>query len=98
MGANDTRKRSRREFLEIAGAVAAGVTLTGIPLMAGVAASATGPGMKIGIIGSGRIGGTLGGLWVKAGHEVMFSARNLDPIQKLVARPRSMMRNCGWRS
>ena len=34
------------------------------------AASATGPGMKIGIIGSGRIGGTLGGLWVKAGHEV----------------------------
>ena len=28
--------------------------------------------MKIGVIGSGRIGSTLGGLWAKAGHEVMF--------------------------
>ena len=34
---------------------------------------------KIGVIGSGRIGSTLGGLWVKAGHEVMFSDR--DPEQ-----------------
>lgn len=34
---------------------------------------------KIGVIGSGRIGSTLGGLWVKAGHEVMFSDR--DPQQ-----------------
>ena len=35
--------------------------------------------MKIGIIGSGRIGSTFGGLWAKAGHEVMFSDR--DPEQ-----------------
>ena len=35
--------------------------------------------MKIGIIGSGRIGTTFGGLWAKAGHEVMFSDR--DPEQ-----------------
>src|SRR5258705_9196271 len=35
--------------------------------------------MKIGVIGSGRIGTTLGGLWAKAGHEVMFSDR--DPEQ-----------------
>ena len=28
--------------------------------------------MKIGVIGSGRIGSTIGGLWAKAGHEVMF--------------------------
>ncbi|HYR33045.1 MAG TPA: NAD(P)-binding domain-containing protein, partial [Burkholderiales bacterium] len=32
--------------------------------------------MKIGIIGSGRIGSTFGGLWAKAGHEVMFSDRD----------------------
>ena len=32
--------------------------------------------MKIGIIGSGRIGSTLGGLWAKAGHEIMFSDRD----------------------
>src|SRR4051812_50039912 len=35
--------------------------------------------MKIGVIGSGRIGSTIGGLWAKAGHEVMFSHR--DPQQ-----------------
>jgi predicted dinucleotide-binding enzyme len=29
--------------------------------------------MRIGIIGSGRIGGTLGLLWARAGHEVLFS-------------------------
>lgn len=85
MDANDAVKRSRREFLETAGAVAASVALAGIPLAARAAASPNGSGMKIGVIGSGRIGGTLGGLWVKAGHEVLFSARNLDPVQKLVA-------------
>ena len=34
---------------------------------------------RIVVIGSGRIGSTVGGLWVKAGHEVMFSDR--DPQQ-----------------
>ncbi|MGH7367710.1 MAG: NAD(P)-binding domain-containing protein [Candidatus Rokuibacteriota bacterium] len=39
--------------------------------------------LKIGIIGAGRIGGTLGEHWVKAGHEVMLSSRhpeNLEPL------------------
>jgi len=31
---------------------------------------------RIGIIGSGNIGGTLGELWAKAGHTVMFSDRD----------------------
>ena len=31
--------------------------------------------MRIGIIGSGNIGGTLGELWARAGHQVMFSDR-----------------------
>jgi predicted dinucleotide-binding enzyme len=35
--------------------------------------------MKIGVIGSGKIGSTFGGLWAKAGHEIMFSDR--DPEQ-----------------
>lgn len=54
-----------------------------IPLAARAAAAAEG-GMKIGVIGSGRIGGTVGTLWVKAGYEVMFSARNLDEVKKLI--------------
>lgn len=85
MHLNDAVKRSRREFLETAGAIAASVALAGVPLVARVAAGASGPGMKIGIIGSGRIGGTLGGLWVKAGYEVLLSARDLDPVQKVAA-------------
>ena len=32
--------------------------------------------MKIGIIGSGNVGGTLGSRWAKVGHEVVFGTRN----------------------
>jgi len=32
--------------------------------------------MKIAIIGAGKIGGTLGRAWAKAGHEVRFGVRN----------------------
>ena len=42
--------------------------------------------MKIGVIGSGRVGGTIGELWVKAGHEVLFSARTLDEVNALLSR------------
>ena len=38
--------------------------------------------VKIGVIGSGRIGSTLGGLWVKAGHEVMFSDRDPEQVKR----------------
>jgi predicted dinucleotide-binding enzyme len=38
--------------------------------------------MKIGIIGSGRIGSTFGGLWAKAGHEVMFSDRDPETAKR----------------
>ena len=41
--------------------------------------------MKIGVIGSGRIGSTLGGLWVKAGHEVMFSDRDPEQAKRAAA-------------
>ena len=38
--------------------------------------------LKIGVIGSGRIGSTIGGLWVKAGHEVMFSDRDPEAVKR----------------
>jgi hypothetical protein len=85
MDENGAVKGSRREFLQAAGAVAAGVALAVIPGAARAAGSASERGMKIGVIGSGRIGGTLGELWVKAGHEVLFSARTLDEVRKLAA-------------
>jgi predicted dinucleotide-binding enzyme len=42
--------------------------------------------VRIGTIGAGRIGGTVGGLWVKAGHPVMFSSREPREGQELVAK------------
>src|ERR1041385_2852773 len=40
---------------------------------------------KIGVIGSGKIGGTIGGSWVKAGHPVLFSSRHPEELKDLVA-------------
>jgi predicted dinucleotide-binding enzyme len=40
--------------------------------------------LKIGVIGSGRIGSTLGGLWAKAGHEIMFSDRDPEAVKRAV--------------
>ncbi len=40
--------------------------------------------MKIGIIGSGNIGGNLGKHWSKAGHEVLFSSRHPEQLNDLV--------------
>ena len=34
---------------------------------------------------SGRIGGTIGGLWVKAGHPVLFSSRHPEELKDLIA-------------
>jgi predicted dinucleotide-binding enzyme len=66
-------------------AAAAAVLCIGLPL-APQAADNPGARMKIGVIGSGRIGGTLGELWTKAGHDVMFSSLDLEADRKLAAR------------
>ena len=42
--------------------------------------------LRIGVIGSGRIGGTIGGLWVKSGHPVMFSSRHPDELKDMVSK------------
>ncbi len=41
--------------------------------------------MKIGIIGAGAQGGSIGLLWAKAGHEVFFSSRHPEELKALVA-------------
>jgi 8-hydroxy-5-deazaflavin:NADPH oxidoreductase len=72
----------RRDLLKVIGAAAA---LSVIPLTARVAMAVDGPKVKIGIIGSGNVGSALGGVWAKAGNEVMFSSRHLDNDRKLAA-------------
>ena len=70
-------RQNRREFLVVA---AAAVLAGALPLPA-LAAGKT----KIGIVGSGRVGSAIGAVWVKAGHEVMFSSRNIENDKALAA-------------
>src|SRR3972149_9775010 len=86
MKANDRGKRGRREFLRAAGTAAAGLAWGAVPYMARAASSAN-AGLKIGIVGSGRIGSTLGALWLKAGHEIMFSSLDLEHDKALAGGP-----------
>ena len=41
---------------------------------------------RIGVIGSGNIGGTIGGLWVKKGHSVFFSSRHPEELKDMIAK------------
>src|SRR5271170_3010102 len=49
-----------------------------------VAQATGGSKSRIGVIGSGHIGGTIGGLWVKDGHKVLFSSRHPEELKDLV--------------
>jgi len=84
MKANEVVKQGRREFLRVAASAAAGLALGAVPCVRD--ASAAEAGLRIGVIGSGRIGSTLGGLWLKAGHEIMFSSLDLEHDKALAAR------------
>jgi predicted dinucleotide-binding enzyme len=75
------RHHTRRGFLQAAGATLA---LSALPFSVFAAAEAAGK-LKIGIIGSGRVGGTLGTLWAKSGHEVMFSSLDIEHDKKLAS-------------
>jgi hypothetical protein len=77
---------TRRDVLRVAGTVAASVGVTGPWLSTLVGPAASQPPMKIGIIGAGRIGGTLGEHWVKAGHQVLLSSRHPENLKALADR------------
>jgi predicted dinucleotide-binding enzyme len=70
----------RREFLQ-AGAIATAFGSLPFRLHA-----ATARKVKIGMIGSGNVGSALGGVWAKAGNEVMFSSRTLEDDKALAAK------------
>ena len=72
-----------RRTLLLAAALAA--VLGVVPLAARLALAAGDQKMRIGIVGSGRVGSALGGVWARAGNEVMFSSRHLENDRKLAA-------------
>jgi predicted dinucleotide-binding enzyme len=74
----------RRDFLRSAAGISALLALTAAP-RTGVAQTGGAAPLKIATVGAGHIGGTLGSLWVKAGHPVMFSSRHPEELKDMVA-------------
>ena len=85
----DRRYISRRTLLGLAGTLGVSAWLT----TGRALAQASGDKLRIGVIGSGHIGGTIGSLWVKAGHPVLFSSRHPEELKDLVAGLGSLARN-----
>jgi predicted dinucleotide-binding enzyme len=83
MKARATTRQGRRRFLQVAGAASVALMIEGMPLTARAANTGR---LKIGIVGSGRVGGGIGSVWVKAGHEVMFSSRHIEHDKALAAK------------
>src|SRR5437667_7322840 len=75
--------RHRRAFLRIGG-MAALLAFAAQRAPAFAQGSTGGTAMKIGIVGSGKLGGAVGARWVKAGHEVLFSSRHPEELKGLV--------------
>jgi 8-hydroxy-5-deazaflavin:NADPH oxidoreductase len=71
---------SRRSWMRL---VAASVAVVAGILPCGVTSAADEAPLKIGIIGTGRIGGALATLWAKAGHELLISSRHPEELREL---------------
>src|SRR4051812_5608763 len=75
--------QTRRRFLGISAAYLLGARAASSAYAQGKPTSAP---LKIGIIGSGNVGSAVGELWVKAGHEVMFSSRHPESLKDMAAK------------
>lgn len=76
---------ARRRVLKGGLGVTAALAMAGLLPAFRAGHAANGRPMRIGTIGAGQIGGTVGKLWVAAGHEVMFSALDIEEVRRLVA-------------
>jgi predicted dinucleotide-binding enzyme len=73
--------RRRRDLLQAAAAVA----MFGTSEWPARVAAAESKPIKIGMIGSGNVGSSLGRVWARVGHPLMFSSRHLDDDKRLAA-------------
>jgi len=79
-------RKSNEFHLSRRAVLAAGGTLSIAAMLQPVALLAQGSGKaRIGVVGSGRIGGTIGSLWVKSGHPALFSSRHPEELKELVS-------------
>lgn len=77
-----TQAYTRRNILQLAAAT--GLTASALVRAGTAMAQAPDTPLKIATIGAGNLGAAVGALWVKAGHEVLFSSRNPDNLKDLV--------------
>jgi hypothetical protein len=75
---DDERGIGRRKLLQAIGVMLAGAVLPA-PALAQAGA------LRIGIIGTGRIGGALATHWTNAGHEVLMSSRHPEELKELAS-------------
>jgi 8-hydroxy-5-deazaflavin:NADPH oxidoreductase len=78
-------KQGRRGFLGAAGGITVSAAFGWLPEPAR-GADLPNAALPIGVIGSGKIGGTLGELWVKGGYSVVFSSLELEHDKELAQR------------
>lgn len=71
----------RRDVMKFFSAVGFAIAMAFLPAAPGEAQERP---LKIGTIGAGSLGAAVGALWVKAGHEVMFSSRHPEELRSLV--------------
>ena len=71
----------RRDLLIVGGSLAVLPLVSSLPVLAQTPADT-----KIGVIGSGRLGGAVGTIFAKAGYKVMFSSRHPEELKDLVAK------------
>jgi 8-hydroxy-5-deazaflavin:NADPH oxidoreductase len=75
---DDVFDHSRRAFLRVGAATVLAASLPGLAIAQPAASK-----LKIGVIGGGHIGSTIGGLWIKAGYPVFFSSRHPEELKTL---------------
>jgi len=82
MTEHDSIDHGRRALLGVGGAL---LLSAGLWPASARAQSNSSAKIRIGVIGSGHIGGTVGGLWVKAGHPVLFTSLHPEELKDMVA-------------
>ena len=83
MSSNAPGAAGRRAVLRLAAATAPWLA---VPAAARPALAQAGGGsaIRVGVVGAGNIGGTLGALWVRAGHPVLFASRHPERLKGMV--------------
>ena len=83
MAKSYNKEITRKNFLHGVGAAVTGLAAGQLPAISQVILRNQ-EALRIGIIGSGRMGGAVGLKWAEAGHHIFFSSRHPEELTDLV--------------